>query len=414
MKVFTWFHKQHQTGINLPSKKLQQRRWLQLAAVALLSCQPLFKKNFANGLLFNWVDNWVTKRLDNWLVKSPITTRLSASLVVVCLLLSGCTPNSDSEFAVYRDRLARTLAMELPAPSPLKAPIPELQPMKASVIEDIRVDLLDMLALDACGVQPNLPSLGNLIAERNSSLGKVMVYSTQLQYEINLLLALEACIHHVEQDSAGKKALDIPSDLRKTLQDIFRQKQQQLTARLMNFLTLDTTLRQQINGSQRPLDLTSGQAVETLQALQNLLRLKQKIQSRDYQAASSIDINQQLALLYQGQILADLQHSLRSNLTQMRMLNTQLNTLKPQWCKSETHDILQQVLLQVFIGKVQQQLAHQDGIAQQLIPILQLLYMNTPLSSEVELRFHQPWQQLHHELKTHIDWWQRLRNSCGR
>jgi hypothetical protein len=256
--------------------------------------------------------------------------------------------------------------------------------------------------------------LGNLIAERNSSLGKVMVYSTQLQYEINLLLALEACIHHVEQDSAGKKALDIPSDLRKTLQDIFRQKQQQLTARLLNFLTLDTTLRQQINGSQRPLDLTSGQAVETLQALQNLLRLKQKIQSRDYQAASSIDINQQLALLYQGQILADLQHSLRSNLTQMRMLNTQLNTLKPQWCKSETQDILQQVLLQVFIGKVQQQLAHQDGIAQQLIPILQLLYMNTPLSSEVELRFHQPWQQLHQELKTHIDWWQRLRNSCGR
>jgi hypothetical protein len=275
-----------------------------------------------------------------------------------------------------------------------------------------------MLALDACGVQPNLPSLGNLIAERNSSLGKVMAYSTQLQYEINLLRALEACLHQAEQDSAGnssdKSALNIPSDLRKTLNDIFRQKQQQLTARLLNFLTLDKTLRQQLNGSQRPLDLTSGQAVETLQALQNLLSLKQKIQTRDYQAASSIDINQQLALLYQGQILADLQHSLRSNLTQMRMLNSQLNTLKPQWCKAGTQDILQQVLLQVFIGKVQQQLAHQDGIAQQLIPNLQLLYMNTPLSSEVELRFYQPWQQLHHELKTHIDWWQRLRNSCGR
>jgi len=409
-----WFHKQHQTGIDLQSKKLPQWRWLQDAAIALRCAKPLFQRNYASGSFLNWLDNLLAKWSENWLEKWPITKLSSTCVVVASLLGAGCTPNSDSEFAVYRDRLARTLAMELPAPSPLKAPIPELQPIKATAIEEIRVDLLDMLALDACGVQPNLPSLGNLIAERNSSLGKVMAYSTQLQYEIILLRALEACLHHLEQDSAGKKALDIPSDLRKTLNAIFRQKQQQLTARLLNFLTLDKTLRQQLNGSQRPLDLTSGQAVETLQALQNLLTLKQNIQRRDYQSASSIDINQQLALLYQGQILADLQHSLRSNLTQMRMLNSQLHTLKPQWCKAGTQDILQQVLLQVFIGKVQQQLAHQDGIAQQLIPNLQLLYMNTPLSSEVELRFYQPWQQLHHELKTHIDWWQRLRNSCGR
>ena len=327
-----------------------------------------------------------------------------AWLVLTVLLLTACTPNSDSEFAVYRDRLGRTLKLDLPPPDPLKAPLSEANSIAAVAIADIRFELLDMLALDSCGLQPNKPSLGNLIAERNSSLGKVMAYSTQLQYEIKLLQALEACI-------ADEQA---PADLRETLKQTYLQKQQQLPARLLNFLQLDTTLRQQIFGSQRPLDLTSGQAVETRLALQNLIALKQHIQSKDYLQASQIDINQQIAALYQGQVLADLQHSLRSNLTQLQQLNRQLQHWDPAWCKAETQDILQQVLLQVFIGKLQLQLAHQDGIAQQLLPQLNTLYADTTLASTVTERFQQPWQQLHIELKRHIAWWQQLRNACKR
>lgn len=327
-----------------------------------------------------------------------------AWLVLAVLLLTACTPNSDSEFAVYRDRLGRTLKLELPAPNPLKAPLSSIGNTTAIAIADIRLDFLDMLTLESCGLQPNQPSLGNLIAERNSSLGKVMTYSTQLHYEIKLLQALEACI-------ADEQA---PADLRETLQQIYLQKQQQLPARLLNFLLLDTTLRQQIFGSQRPLDLTSGQAVETRLALQNLIALKQHIQHKDYLQASQIDINQQIAALYQGQVLADLQHSLRSNLTQLQQLNRQLQHWDPAWCKAETQDILQQVLLQVFIGKLQLQLAHQDGIAQQLIPQLNTLYADTPLAHTVTERFQQPWQQLHIELKQHIAWWQQLRNTCKR
>ncbi len=327
-----------------------------------------------------------------------------AWLLTAVLLLTACTPNSDSEFAVYRDRLGRTLKLELPAPSPLKAPLSSIGNTTAIAIADIRLDFLDMLTLDSCGLQPNQPSLGNLIAERNSSLGKVMTYSTQLQYEIKLLQALEACI-------ADEQA---PADLRETLKQTYLQKQQQLPERLLNFLQLDTTLRQQIFGSQRPLDLTSGQAVETRLALQNLIALKQHIQHKDYLQASQIDINQQIAPLYQGQVLADLQHSLRSNLTQLQQLNRQLQHWDPAWCKAETQEILQQVLLQVFIGKLQLQLAHQDGIAQQLIPQLNTLYADTPLASTVTERFQQPWQQLHIELKQHIAWWQQLRNTCKR
>jgi hypothetical protein len=323
-------------------------------------------------------------------------------LLLICLWFIGCTPNSDTALADYRDRLERTLKLELPAPTALKAPMPELSDSPAIPISDIRLDLLDMLALDSCGLQPNQPSLGHLIAERNSSLGKVMAYSSQLQYEMKLLRALTACL----------KDKNVPIDLRATLANIFAQKQQQLPARLLNFLLRDPQLRQQIYGSQRPLDLTSGQGAETLIALQNLLQLKQKLLDHNYQEASVIDINQQLAVLYQGQVLADLQHSLRSNLTQLQTLNQQLKLWNPAWCKAETQTILQQVLAQVFIAQVQRQFAHQDGIAQQLIPTLIALYADTVFSREIESRFYQPWQQLHSELKIHIGWWQQLQSTC--
>lgn len=347
------------------------------------------------------------KRLkSSWIFNScQMSCCIAKPLVIALLCLSaasGCTPNSDSELADYRERLARTLSIELAAPSPLKTPLPEIRAVKPETLAEIRLDLLDMLALDSCGVGSSQPSLGNLIAERNSSLGKVMAHSTQLQYEIQLLQALAACL----QDPL------IPEDLKSTLTDIYQQKQQQLATRLTNFLMLDQTLRQQLQGSQRPLDLQSGQAAETQQALQNLLILKQSILHKDYLHASRIDINQQLAPLYQGQVLADLQHSLRSNLNQLKTLNSQLMAWKPARCRQETKDILQQIMLQIFIGKVQQQLAHQDSIAQNVLPLLKEIYAGTALAEDVNVRFYQPWQQLHSELKTHIHWWQQQQTNC--
>ena len=148
-----------------------------------------------------------------------------AWLVLTVLLLTACTPNSDSEFAVYRDRLGRTLKLELPTPDPLKAPLSEANSIAAVAITDIRFELLNMLALDSCGLQPNKPSLGNLIAERNSSLGKVMTYSTQLQYEIKLLQALEACITDEQA----------PADLRETLKQTYHAKTATATGKITEF-----------------------------------------------------------------------------------------------------------------------------------------------------------------------------------
>ncbi len=344
-----------------------------------------------------------------------LTARSSWVLFGVLLLamLTSCTPNSDSEWDVYRDRLSRTLEIELNPPSPLKQPVATLPNKNPSNFQDINLDLSQLLALDSCGLSANSKDLSSLIAERNSILGKVMTPSTQLHYELQLLKSLNYCLQSTNANSAQLSiTAKLDEELSQELQAILALKQQQLPERMHAFLLQDDTLRQQLQGSQRPLNLSSGQATETLGALDNLVRLRLAVANHDYHAASAIDINQQLALLYQGQVIADLQHSLRSNLNQLKALNDALQHWQPHWCKSATQNILQQVLLQVFIGRVQVQLAHQDGIAQQIIPKLSELYRETPFAPAIHLRFEQPWQALHAELKRHIAWWQQHEKQC--
>ncbi len=323
--------------------------------------------------------------------------------LLLALLISGCTVDSDSEFAVYRDRLSRTLAVDITEPSPLKAPMPALAAITPVMIPELKIELLDMFAVDECGMRPAKPALGQLIAQRNSSLGKVMDASTQLQYELQLLETMQACL-------AEPKLTD---EIKTQLTPIYVNKQQQLPLRLANFLSQDQTLNQQLQGSHRALTLDSGQGSETVTALKQLISLRALIDANQIAEAASIDINQQLAVLHQGQILADLQHSLRSNLTQMQALNQQLNTWPVDWCQPARQTILEQVLIQVFIGKVQQQLAHQDRIAQEVLPLLETLFANHPYQQEVTRRFTQPKQQLHAQLKQHVRWWQQREQACN-
>ena len=255
---------------------------------------------------------------------------------------------------MYRDRLSRTLGIELASPSPLKTPLAPLPKKNPSNFQDINLDLSQLLALDSCGLSANSKDLSSLIAERNSILGKVMTPSTQLHYELQLLNSLNYCLKSTNAKSAQLiTEVKLDEELRQALQAISALKQQQLPERMLALLMQDDTLRQQLQGSQRPLNLSAGQATETLGALDNLVRLRLAVASHDYDAAIAIDINQQLALLYQGQVIADLQHSLRSNLNQLKVLNDALQQWQPHWCKSTTQDILQQVLLQVTLSQTQ-------------------------------------------------------------
>ena len=339
-------------------------------------------------------------------------SRIKACYLIRCLLrcclllgiaagLSACTPYPESLLRDYQTRLQRLLPQAQLTESLSKAALPPLPEVRALTlpIPAATIDLTDMLALDVCDLE-------TLIAERNSSLGKVQTDAGLLHYELRLLDKLGLCL----TTPALSNQLDV--ELIAILQQIDLQKQQQLPAVFANLLSRDQTLRQQLAGSQRGVAPEQGGRAETLQALQQLNKLRQLVLKHDYRAASKIDINQALGTLHRTQLLADLQHSLRLSQQFFLQLNTDLVTLNnTELCQTD-RNIRDNVLQQIFIGRVQSELARLDGMANDLSAALLQLYQQHPLQPAIQERLLAPQQALQQQLRQHVAFWQRWR-QCG-
>lgn len=324
--------------------------------------------------------------------------------VSLCLLLfvaamqNACTPYPESLLSDYQARLQRVLPQAQLTGQLSKAALPAMPDVHrlSLSIPTATIDLTDMLALDVCDLE-------TLIAERNSSLGKVQTDAGVLQYELRLLDKLGLCL------TTPARSNQLDAELIAKLQQIYQQKQQQLPAVFANLLSRDQTLRQQLGGSQRGVSPDQGGHAETLQALQQLNRLRQLILQRDYQAAGKVDIHQALGTLHQTQLVADLQHSLRLSQQFFLQLNADLaKRSNTELCQAD-RNIRDNLLTQIFIARVQSELARLDGMANELSAALLQLYQQHPLQPTVQQRLLAPQQALQQQLRQHVAFWQRWR-----
>lgn len=349
----------------------------------------------------HWPDNF---RVNILHLTKPWRFRLCSLLLGVLILSSsGCSrPDADQLLHDYQQRLDRVLSLT-PVDVELAAlpPLPAIRDLQQQIAPS-KLNLLDLVALRHCNLQ-------QLVAERNNSLGKVMTSSNLLGYELQLLIAMQPCLNHPE----------LSAKLHNELQQIYAQKQRQLPLVLENFLTSDLILRKQLSGQPRLLAQGASQAVtEPLTALKNLNLLKQQIlagQQDDYKALNAGFINQQLGALYLGNFVADWQFSLRRSNAWLSALNLQLARVDvASLCRQPTKlEILNNILTQIFVTRVQSYLAELDGLSFQLVPELQQLYLGTALQGSVEVRLAQPAMQLRQLLKQHISWYQQLQQQCG-
>ena len=145
-------------------------------------------------------------------------------LLVLCctLLLTSCKENATNTLLnTYQQRLANVLEITPADTLPLNLPIyPDTRSLKQP-IADIRIGLLDAYELRQCG-------LFQLIAERNSVLGKVQDQTRQLRYEVLFLKQLNHCLTMLNSNST--------SELQSQLNDIYQQKQQQLPLVIWNMV----------------------------------------------------------------------------------------------------------------------------------------------------------------------------------
>lgn len=323
------------------------------------------------------------------------------NLVAVVFVLSGCSDPAISLMDDYASRLGRTLALELQDPAPLDLqPLPAITTTRAD-IADSSISLVELVATRACG-------LDVLLGERNSSLGKVMTPSQRLKYELAFLKQVQPCLNNP----------DIAPDLQQKLAAIASDKAALIDKHWQNFLQQDETLRQQLHPYRSLSEPNSVAGVaETMQALHSLLALKKSIVQQNWQKASSINPEKALEALYKANTLSRLQQSLGFSQNWLQSLNQQLEQLDlkaqcPAGKSSDKAEILNTILLQYFIGKVQVYLAQVDGAYQQLYPLLEQLYQDTALAPSIQQRFEVPNTELKAELKRHVIWWKTIQQHC--
>ncbi len=323
------------------------------------------------------------------------------SLIAVVFVLSGCSDPAQSLMDDYAKRLGRTLALELQDPAPLDLqPLPSITATRADIAET-SITLVELVATRACG-------LDVLLGERNSSLGKVMTPSQRLKYELAFLKQVQPCLTNP----------DIAPDLQQKLAAIASDKTRQIDKHWQNFLQQDETLRQQLHPYRHLSEPNSVAGVaETIQALHSLLTLQKSIVEQNWQQASSINPEQALEALYKANTLSQLQQSLRFSQNWLQSLNQQLDRVDltaqcPAGKHSDKAELLNTILLQYFIGKVQVYLAQVDGTYQQLYPLLQQLYQGTALEQPISQRFEVPNTELKAELKRHVIWWKAVQQQC--
>lgn len=118
---------------------------------------------------------------------------LALTLQCLLILLSGilvvsCVPveNIDDDLSEYSNRLSRVLNTPLPTPDGAYSLNYPTRSDLTSTSTEITINLKEFYAIQHC-------ELGSLVAERNTTLGKIQLPSQRLVYEHQLLNALTQC-----------------------------------------------------------------------------------------------------------------------------------------------------------------------------------------------------------------------------
>ncbi|MGF1724016.1 DUF3080 domain-containing protein [Photobacterium nomapromontoriensis] len=325
------------------------------------------------------------------------------------ILLTGCDRSSvNDHFETYNIRLAYVLDTEpaqlddiemvsLPSPRDLQLPI-----------EDLRINLLDAYEMRKCG-------LFNLIAERNSILGKVQDKTRQLRYELLLIHGMQFCLD----------TLPSSSELRTLLITYQHIKKQQLPLQLWNMITTDKEWRQQLVVFHKSPDINQLHGFnETISAFRYLNFLQHQIHDSiavtPKQADRLLFHQKQIHTFhYFGQLIYSLKQTTQRLHNITRMLERQESSIICSKNRNQQKaEVLGNVFYKYFVTDLQPYMSKLDSQYRQIQPILQtLLIPPTQLSIEFHHYYHAYINgTLHHDFKEatlkHVNFWRRTFKRC--
>ncbi|WP_100754076.1 DUF3080 domain-containing protein [Vibrio salilacus] len=322
------------------------------------------------------------------------STRLNALLMPLLILtLNGCWSDNPSDwYQDYLSRVARVQNVEkvTMTPTPL-AHLPRKRELFID-IEPLSIGLLDSYQLRQCG-------LFNLIAERNSVLGKVADEFHRYDYQRQLLEGLVQC-----------QANDIiDAQLKQKLAEIENHKQAQLNAHQWNLLYTSEAMQHQLSGNHWLEKALTPQVQQVGQALEYIQRA---FSGEPYQ------IQQVQETLEKSAVIGNLDFSLVNATHQLDTVTRQLNTFDETIICSAQRDAtkfkyLNNVFEQQYVGVIQPYMAQLDSYYQILNPVLTLFEPQPELHPYVYPLVNNH-NQFRRAIRDHVNYWQQLFKRCGR
>jgi len=324
--------------------------------------------------------------LTNFVQRSP--------LLLITLLLSGCFGEGPGDlFDDYQTKVARVQDAEEIKQEWEFEGLPRKRELSLNV-PPVSIGLIDSYQLRQCG-------LFNLIAERNSVLGKVADEFRNYDYQVALLEGVGKCLSSDELDP----------EIIELLKGIEQQKLAQFPLHQWNLIYASDAMQSQMRGSQWLRQDIGQQVRQTSDALEHLnLSLNAPLVSGK--------ITEVQEVLEKSSTLGDLYYSLARASVELDIITEQLTTFDANIICGKQRDItkfryLNNVFEQQYIGKVQPYMAQLDGYYQQLAPQLAMFDAKPELHS-----YYFPIQDTHQAFRAstrrHVDYWQQLFERCGR
>ncbi|WP_028762581.1 DUF3080 family protein [Shewanella colwelliana] len=334
-----------------------------------------------------------------------IAINTTSLLLIAALLVSGCQPNKDADF-VWHDYTKR-LESVLEIPFEPADFIPLTLPKAAHQTPTrLNISILQSFKLNHC-------KLGALIADHNSSLGKVAPPSQRLIYHIRFIQLAPECIEALD-DSALINALTIG----------LAQKQQQALDVFTQMITRDKSINKRLFIGYDSLTLDNMQhgRLEFESALSRLNGIKQQIISQDWQQIAIQDLEQTLAIFHHQPLLNQYLRSLSLSVFELRELNDYLFQHQARvLCRpghvNQQQAILQNVFHKYYLAQTQAYLSQLNQLHYRLSEPMQQLFEDTIYQDYVNAHFADNDDalptHLKRQMKRHVKWWKAFRTRCN-
>ena len=324
-----------------------------------------------------------------------------STTTLIILILAGCSKAPSEINLDYHARLNTQLTLPklTPYQDSKKLVVPTFSNIDASTI-----GILQLNKLQHC-------QLGQLIAERNSQLGKVSGPSSEFVYNVRFIQMVPNCIATLND-----------AELTKQLNEVKQQKADLLFTYWEKMLFLDKQLASlYLPVSYSLLDVNQTQKQHTLNTLHYLASVKSALINQEFNQINTAELEAHLATLFKNSYLPSLLRALYEQIFILQQQNKALESVSfSDICKTGHNNQSATVLTNIFSKFYGSNIQgyHNDLLQEymQVKPALLDLWQN---------QYHQPYKSdlkihplsLDNSLKqysvTHVIWWQQLYKRCN-